>query len=66
MQHTKAGAVASDELSTFLLFLFSPIYNLSPDKTKVSGYLYKFTQILSDYLRISGMTERDQRFSILN
>ena len=51
---------ASDELENLnLLFLFSAIYNLSPDKTKVSDYLYKFTQILSDYLRISYMTEKD-------
>ena len=51
---------ASDELEKFeFAFLFSAIYNLSPDKTKVSDYLYKFTQILSDYLRISYMTEKD-------
>ena len=37
-------------------FLFSAIYNRSPDKTKVSDYSYKFTQILSDYLRISCMS----------
>ena len=32
---------------SYFSFLFSTIYNLSPDKTKVSDCSYKFTQIIS-------------------
>ena len=41
----------NSRISFFLFsFLFSAIYNLSPDKTKVPDCSYKFTQIISEYL----------------